>query len=227
MSRPGDLRSTRNCDRPWWRSLSLAGLVRHSAIMKCALCALLVQILRPLMRVAALDRHRLGADRGEVGARCRARSCRCRNSTRPRRCAAGSLRAAPRCRSAGSAARSGGRRPNARRPARPPRAFPRSRRSVRAKLRSWPPYFFGQVMPIQPRSPRRRLNSGEWLPAKSLLGPQLPAARSVDEKCAHFAAQRLAFRRQGQRIETEHVAHGSPLPSFFCPMVMTGRRRVK
>src|SRR5690349_4112489 len=45
-------------------------------------------------------------------------------------------------------------------------------------LRAWPPYFLGQVMPIQPRVPMARLNSGEWLVAKSPAGAQSPLARA-------------------------------------------------
>src|SRR5581483_11407405 len=59
-------------------------------------------------------------------------------------------------------------------------------------LRSWPPYFLGHVIPIQPRAPMARLNSGEWLVAKSPAGAQRPLERASARKA------RTSFRNASQ-----------------------------
>src|SRR5215468_3469148 len=59
-------------------------------------------------------------------------------------------------------------------------------------LRSPPPYFLGQVMPIQPRAPMARLNAGEWLVAKSPAGAQWPPARASAKNA------RTSFRSASQ-----------------------------
>src|SRR5579885_3475042 len=59
-------------------------------------------------------------------------------------------------------------------------------------LRSWPPYFLGQVMPIHPRAPIARLKAGEWLVAKSPAGVQRPLARASARKA------RTSFRNASQ-----------------------------
>ena len=109
--------------------------------------------------VAAIHLHRAGARAGEVGA-----GVRLAHADAEGQFAGGDLRtgrtaSAPRCRSARCSGRFAGRRCSARTAARRRPAFPRSPRSVRTTLRSWPPYCFGQVMPIQPRLPIARLKS--------------------------------------------------------------------
>src|SRR5579885_2764923 len=79
-------------------------------------------------------------------------------------------------------------------------------------LRSWPPYFLGHVIPIQPRAPMARLNSGEWLVAKSPAGAQRPLERASARKA------RTSFRNASQAggrlgIEAEGTGHGDAMVS--------------
>src|ERR1019366_7131667 len=72
------------------------------------------------------------------------------------------------------------------------------------KLRSWPPYFFGQVMPIQPRSPTRLLKPGTSLsPPCGLCGSKVPAAISSARKArtslrsfSHSGGRRMGSKRR-------------------------------
>ena len=96
-----------------------------------------VRVARP--HLGAVDAiaagHSLGAraQRGEVGARVGLAHADRRTTARRARSPAGTSAAAPRCRSAGAAGRSGDRRSSGRTPARRPRASPRARRSARAR----------------------------------------------------------------------------------------------
>src|SRR5229473_2274136 len=67
-------------------------------------------------------------------------------------------------------------------------------------------------MPIQPRLPKRRLNSGEWLCAKSLLGPQLPAARSSarNARTSRRSVSHSGGRVSGSKRNTSPTAFLAP-----------------
>src|SRR3979411_1151541 len=75
-------------------------------------------------------------------------------------------------------------------------------------VRSWPPYFFGQVMPSQPRSPTRRENSGASLSSRwGLCGSKVPAAISSARKArtclrstSHSGGRRVGSKRRAAVI---------------------------
>src|SRR3979411_1962225 len=76
------------------------------------------------------------------------------------------------------------------------------------KRRSCPPYFFGQVMPSQPRSPTRRENSGASLSSRwGLCGSKVPAAISSARKArtclrstSHSGGRRVGSKRRAAVI---------------------------
>src|SRR5258708_11147382 len=70
-------------------------------------------------------------------------------------------------------------------------------------------------MPIQPRLPRRRLNSGEWLCAKSLLGPQLPAARS---SARNARTSRRSVSHSGGKVSGSK--RNTSLTAFLAPSLV-------
>ena len=126
-------RSTRNCVRPAWRSSPfVAGAAKQDHVVGSdARCE--VHTFVPLTQEAALHCTGARAHRGEIGARIRLAHADAEVAFAARRCAAGSVASARRCRRAGAAVRSGGRRSSGRRPARRPQAFPRAPRSARAR----------------------------------------------------------------------------------------------
>src|SRR5258708_1831553 len=71
-------------------------------------------------------------------------------------------------------------------------------------LVSGPPYFFGQVMPSQPRSPTRRENSGASVSSRlGLCGSKVPAAISSARKArtslrsfSHSGGRRIGSKRR-------------------------------
>src|SRR5271165_2483061 len=64
-------------------------------------------------------------------------------------------------------------------------------------------------MPIQPRSPSRRLNAADMTAEIAIRHPE-PCRQLPGDKLANLGPQRLAFGRQLDRIETEGGAHRSP-----------------
>ena len=72
-------------------------------------------------------------------------------------------------------------------------------------MRSRPPYFFGQVMPIQPLAPMRWLNAllceSPW-PAR--LRIEGSGRDFLGQEGAHFLAQLVAFGRQADLVEGEY-----------------------
>src|SRR4029077_5495518 len=74
--------------------------------------------------------------------------------------------------------------------------------------RSWPPYFFGQVIPSQPLAPTRRENSGASVSSRlGWYGSKVPAAISSARKartslrnCSHSGGRRIGSKRRAAVI---------------------------
>src|SRR5581483_2989426 len=89
--------------------------------------------------------------------------------------------------------------------------------------RSWPPYFFGQVIPIQPRSPTLRENAGTSVSSRlGLNGVKVPAAISSARKArtsrrssSHLGGRRIGSKRSAAVISRHPFsARGHQRPQF-------------
>src|SRR5438477_1450646 len=96
-------------------------------------------------------------------------------------------------------------------------------------LRSWPPYFLGQVVRIQPRAPMARLNSGEWLVAKSPAGAQSPLARASarNARTSLRSASHAGGSVTGSKRKAMATGPRSDLLESGSPMVSVPPSRVK
>src|SRR5580693_6070425 len=95
------------------------------------------------------------------------------------------------------------------------------------KVRSWPPYSFGQVMPSQPRSPTRRENSRASASSRfGLCGSNVPAAissarnlRTSLRSLTHSLGRRIGSKRRAAVIDV------SPFVQAFRLKLSRGHQR--
>src|SRR6516165_10194952 len=95
--------------------------------------------------------------------------------------------------------------------------------------RSWPPYFFGQVMPIQPLAPTRRLNSRENDPLPS-PGTKVPASASWRKNARTSRRNSLASGGNSigskRKLKFIDVSGGSPACFETRPLALLSMRCV-
>ena len=140
--------------------------------------------------VVAVAHGAVVASDGQVGARVRARSCRCTTSSRRTGCRAGTRGCCSACRRRSASGPSGGRRTTSPRSARRRRSAPRRRSAGRSAGRPPPPNSTGQVMPIQPVAASSRANSFEKpLIHESLWRPYLATASAANERASSRRAR--------------------------------------